>query len=393
MRKFYVLILLVVLATWFSPRTASGSDFPQLLPPASDFELTLREDPNSKLPLGPSCGGEAGLTLSCRAFVVTLKNVGPHTIHLSRIGCQEPMVDFEWKEPNSSSGWWPISHVNRPACTPWTYVNLRLKPGESTEFATRLVSPLRPADEATGATPGEFTLRAQWWLWGCTENPEGSDCLAPLQIQKPASWGGTTADVEIQSPVEVLSNEIKVQSPILPDLGTLKLGFEVIALPNPQGWSQSNPLPAKCAGQAGTSIECTVFHYAIRNLGDRPVRNGRWTCEDYSIMPEYRTDGVEWKHLESELLGCTRNFIVETPILPGQIAEGTFTIPSLAPKFNTTSLYPAGAYVFRFRFQSIACIAAPDGSFCLVTPKEQPEVTSNEVTVNATKFVPSGKPE
>ena len=153
-----------------------------------------------------------------------------------------------------------------------------------------------PAGRRLLASPGEFTLRAQWWLWGCTENPEGTDCLAPLQIEKRASWGGTTADVEIQSPVEVLSNEIKVQSPILPDLGTLKLGFEVIALPNPQGWSQSNPLPAKCAGQAGTSVECTVFHYSIRNLGDRPVRNGRFTCSDDSIVPEYRMDGGDWKH-------------------------------------------------------------------------------------------------
>jgi len=392
MRKLSVAIMLVFFVAWLFPRAAAGGDFPQLLPPASDFELTLREDPNSKLPLGPSCGGEAGLTLSCRAFVVTLKNVGNHTIHLSRFRCQDPNVIFELKEPNSSNGWWTISNGGHPACTPQAYENIRLRPGENAEFTTRLVSSVRPP-EGLMFSPGEHILRAQWWLWGCTESPEGSDCLAQLQVLKPASWGGTTADVEIQTPVEVLSNEIKVQSPILPDLGALKLGFEVNALPNPTGWSQSNPAPTKCAGTAGTSIECTVFHYAIRNLGDHAVRNGRFTCSDDSIMPEYRTDGSEWKHLESKLLSCTANIYFETPILPGQAAEGTFMIAWLAQQFDTKPLYPAGEYHFRFRFQSSACAASPDGSFCLVRPKEQPKVLSNEIVVHATEFLFANMPK
>jgi hypothetical protein len=392
MRWFSVAVLAVVLAIWFSPRVTSGKPFPQLLPPASDFELTLREDPNSNLPLGPSCGGEAGLTIYCRAFVVTLKNIGQHTIHLSRIGCQEPMVDIERKEPNSSSGWWTISHVNRPRCTPWTYTNLRLRPGESTEFATRLISPSRPWDVGLALSPGEQTLRAQWWLWGCIEDPEGTDCMAPLQVMRHSGIEGI-GSVEFQTPVEVLSNEIKVESPTMPDLGMLKLSFEVNALPNPQGWSQSRPAPTKCAGKAGTSIECTVFHYAIRNLGDRAIRNGRFTCSDYSIMPEYRTDDGEWKRLESRLQICNSNVYFETPILPGKTAEGTFTIPRLAPEFDTEPLYPAGEYHLRFQFQSSACFAAPDGSFCLLWPKEQPAITSNEITVHATEFVSPGKPE
>src|ERR1700722_16801542 len=136
MRKFCIVIFLAVGAASGLPGVSSAKPFPQLLPPANEFELTLREDPNSKLPLGPSCGAEAGLTLACRAFVVTLKNVGGHTVHLSRIGCQEPVVSLEIKEPNSSSGWMGISQVTRPPCTPWSYVNLRLKPGESADYMT-----------------------------------------------------------------------------------------------------------------------------------------------------------------------------------------------------------------------------------------------------------------
>ena len=228
-------------------------------------------------------------------------------------------------------------------------------------------------------------------LWGCTENPEGSDCLAPLQILRTASWGGPTADVDFQTPIEVVSGEIEVNSPALPDLGTLKIAFEVT--PNPQGWTKSLPMPSKCAGQAGTSIECTVFHYAIRNLGSRPIRNGRFGCSDYSIIPEYLTGNGEWKRLDPRLKACTMNIYIETPILPGKADEGDFILSNLAPEFDTAPLYPAGDYRFRFHFQSDACFASPDGSFCLLRPKEQPAVTSNEVTVNATEFVPSGRPE
>lgn len=391
MRKLFGLVALALFAASFPHRSLAQSPFPQLLPPASDFELTLREDLNSKLPLGPSCGGEAGLTLACRAFVVTLKNIGQHTVRLSRINCQEPVVNFEMKEPGSSSGWAPISQVSRPRCTPWAYVNLRLKPGESTEYATRLTSPNRAPDFAAVA-PRAYTIRARWALWGCTENPEGSDCLAPLQVMKIPSWGGPgQGHVEIQTPIEVASSSIEVNSPVLPDLGQLKIAFEIT--PNPQGWSKSLPQPAKCVGQAVTSVECTVFHYAIRNLGDRPIRNGRYTCSDFSIAPEYSTGDGEWKSMHPRLVACTSNIYFETPILPGQAEEGDFILSYLAPDFDTTPLYPAGDYQFRFHFQANACFASPDGSFCLQRPKDQPAVVSNEVTVHATEFVPPNKPK
>jgi hypothetical protein len=373
------------------PNSVLAAPFPQLLPDAGSFELTVREDPGISLPLGPACGGEAALSLACRAFIVTLRNVGTRTVHLSRIACQEPVVNFEMKEPNSSSGWMPISQISRTKCTPWSYENLHLRPGEATEYSTRLVSQNRPAAFFAPVAPRSYTIHVRWLLWGCTEDPEGTDCLDPLQIMKANSWGGpTTGQVEIQTPVEVISKEILVGSPALRDLGGLKLGFEVSLAPEPRASEMRKHFGALCATDTETSIECTVFHYAIRNLGDRPIRNGRFTCSDYSIMPEYRTDDGDWKQLQSRLMACTANIFFQTPILPGKAAEGDFTLRGLAPQFDTSPLYPAGRCEFRFRFQSNACFASPDGSFCIQSPKEQIVAISNVVAIQATAFNASG---
>jgi hypothetical protein len=57
----------------------------------------LREDPQSTLPLGPSCGGEAGLTLTCPAFVLTLENASQRTIYLNNHS--ENLIWIYEKEP------------------------------------------------------------------------------------------------------------------------------------------------------------------------------------------------------------------------------------------------------------------------------------------------------
>lgn len=386
MRVFGVPAFVLSIA-FFLPVYLSAAPFPQLLPDAETFELTVREDSGIPLPLGPACGGETALTLACRAFVVTLKNVGMHTIHLSRIACQEPVVNFEMKEPNSSSGWWPISQILRPRCTPWSYENIRLRPGETTEYRTRLVSENRPAGEFAPATPRPYTIRVRWLLWGCTEDPEGTDCLAPLQVMEANSWGGPpTGHVEIQTPVEAISKAIEVDSPALPDFGRLKLGFEVSIAPELEAAKVRKRFGALCATDPETSIECTVFHYAIRNTGDSAIRNGRYTCSDDSITPEYSADDGGWKQLQPRLQACTANIYIETPILPGKSAEGNFILRALAPQFDTSPLYSAGKYVIRFRFDSSACFASPDGTFCIQRPKEQIVATSNIVTINATAF-------
>jgi hypothetical protein len=205
------------------------------------------------------------------------------------------------------------------------------------------------------------------------------------------SWGGPpTGRVEIQTPVEVISKEIEVNSPALPDLGRLQISFDISLAPEPQASEMRKRFGALCAANMGTSIECTVFHYAIRNLGNRPIRNGRFACSDYSIMPEYRTDDGNWKELESRLKACAVNVYFETPILPGKASEGDFTLRGLAPDFDASPLYPAGRYEFHFRFYSKACIASPDASFCIQTPKEQVAAISNVVAVDATAFKASG---
>lgn len=373
------------------PNSVLAAPAPQLLPGAASFKLTIREDTASSLPLGSACRGEAALALACRAFVVTLRNIGMQTVHLSRIACQEPVVTFEMKEPNSSNGWMPISQVSSPRCTPWVYENLRLRPGEKTEYRTRLVSRNRPAEPFAPVAPGSYLVRARWLLWGCTDSHEGTDCLAPLQVMKANSWGGPpTGDVEFQSPVDVVSKAIEVKSPALPDLGMLKLAFDISVAPERKAAEVRKRYSASCATDSATSIECTVFHYAIRNLADRPIRNGRFTCSDFSIIPEYRTNGSEWKQLHSRLRACTANAYFETPILPGAAVEGNFTLATLAPRFDTSPLHPAGKYEFRFRFHPSACWASPDGSFCIERPKEQTVVISNIVTINATAFSAKG---
>jgi len=129
----------VAISLWFCSLACGSSaiargPFPRLLPPPEDFRLTLREGPRSDIPLGPSCGGEASLTLLCRAFTLTLENASKHTVHISELRCFEPDVVFEIRQSNSSSGWWPISQQGKPTCKTLDWVNIRLKPGEKTEY-------------------------------------------------------------------------------------------------------------------------------------------------------------------------------------------------------------------------------------------------------------------
>jgi hypothetical protein len=114
----------------FSLSAALGqSPLPLQLP---GFHLTLREDPQSTLPLGPSCSGEAGLTLTCRAFVLTLENASPRTIYLNNRG--ENLISIYKKEPRASGGWFPVSRLVQPRWEPVTLVvSNRLMPGEHIE--------------------------------------------------------------------------------------------------------------------------------------------------------------------------------------------------------------------------------------------------------------------
>jgi hypothetical protein len=225
-------------------------------------------------------------------------------------------------------------------------------------------------------------------LWGCTEMRKGTDCYEPPQKVKAEASGIRSSDVDFQTPVEVTSNEIEANSPVLPDVGPLKLGFEVSIAGAPQAAEVRKMYGAACATDPGASVECTVFHYAIRNLGDRPIRNGRYSCSDFSIIPEYRAGGNEWKALRSQLMECSMNVYFETPIEPGKAFEADFILSKLAPCFDTSPLYPAGSYELRFGFHPNACLASSDGSFCVQFFKDQTVTVSNVFTINATRFVP-----
>jgi len=375
MHKMLVAISLVFcsLACGFS--AIARGPFSRLLPPPEDFRLTLREEPHSEMSLGPSCGGEASLTLLCRAFTLTLENASKHTVHISELRCFEPDVVFEIRQPKSSSGWWPISQQGKPTCNTLDWVNIRLKAGEKTEYTTRLISPRR---SIYAVSVGSYTLHAQWALFGCTEAPEGTDCLSPLQVIRGAS---TVADIALQEPVTVLSNEVVAVSPSLPDLGALRFTFEVTVHRGPPGDELSSTWAANgCAEMTITSVECTIFDYTVRNLGDRAVRNATESCRDSSITPEYATAGGEWKPLPGPKKSwfCSSNTFIETGISSGGKVVGEFMLIS---RYDTTPLRAPGDYRFRFTFQPHACFASPDASFCLMRPEHQPLVESQEIAL------------
>jgi hypothetical protein len=376
---------LVLFGTLFHCAVVSGSGpFPRLLPPADELHLVLQEEPQSQLPLGPSCGGEASLTLLCRTFTLTLENASPHTIRISGLRCFEPSITFETNRPitfeaqelNAAAEWWPISQPGNPACKTLDWTNTRLRPGERMEYSTRLISPRRSVGIIGVVGPGKYPFRAQWALFGCTDLSDGADCLTPLQVIRE---GSTVADVGIQEPVTVYSNSILAESPKLADLGGLKFTFEVtIATSQPP--EAQDGRPNGCAEEFA-SVDCAVFHYVIRNLGDRAVRNVTASCSDDSIRPEYRFAGSLWKPIPYRRWMCFKNITVERGILPGGTVEGTFTLRTLLPGYDTSSLQAPGEYQLRFTFYPAACIASPDASFCLTFLQRAPTVTSRVLTL------------
>lgn len=376
---------LVLLGALLHCAAVSGAGpFPRLLPLAKDLRLTLREDPQKQLPLGPSCGGEASLTLLCRTFTVTLENESSHTIHISGLRCFEPSITFEtnrpitfvMKELKPTGDWWPISQPGTPTCKTLDWTNTRLQPGERMEYSTRLISRRRSVGIIGIVGAGQYPIRAQWTLIGCTELREGADCLRPLQIVRE---GSSVADVDIQEPVTIYSNSILAESPKLPDLGHVKFAFEITVSANQSLKVQESP-PSACAAGSDT-VDCASFHYVIRNLSGRAVRHVSASCSDQSIRPEYSSDGTEWKPIPYRLWTCTSNATVERGILPNGTLEGTFTLGTLLPGYDTSSLQAPGDYQIRFTFYPAACIASPDASFCLTPLERQPTVTSKAVTL------------
>ncbi len=364
------------------PTSAVGSPFARLLPPASEFRLTLREDLRSSLPLGSSCTGEAARTLTCRAFTFTLENASSHTVRISGLTCQQPDITISRKEPRATGGWWPVSQPSPSHCTTLIWSNIRLKPGEHTEYATRLIAPGRDSD---AFPPGTYTLRARWTLFGCTEGNDASDCLAPLQvIHAPSS----ISSINAQEPVTVESNEVVAEAPSLPALRNLSFALEVTVRPDSSGIPTPDKRTGSCT-EGSNAVECAGFHYTIHNIGTRAVRHYFATCpgSDAILSPEYRVAGGKWQPVpvkKSGVVVCISSVMLSEAILPGGSLEGGFTLPSLGNGYyDATKLEPANEYNFRFTFHPSACIASPDGSFCLTTPEQQSPVVSREVVLQA----------
>jgi hypothetical protein len=386
------LVLLLVSAT-----AHTQSSFPRLLPDASEFRITLRELSGSEaatVPLGPSCTGDQGHPLPCRAVSLTLENLGSHIVRLSGLRCSESEIRIERVEPNSSSHWWPVS-TGVSKCMgvkelPWT--NIRLRPGEHIVHKTRLIAPLREADTSIPVFHGDVTLRASWALWGCTDPIDGNDCLTPLQRIRPP---GSVPDVDIQQPVILVSNEIKVSLEPLADPEPLMFSFRVEELPSGQTIPRppnALPPPADSHCPLGVlSSECIIFHYTVLNPGSRAVRMGTFSCSGASITPEYRQANGTWKPLSELLWSCTANIFYEREIRAGGSIEGYFTLRTLTPRWDTNPIRDAGTYGFRFTFHPTACIAASDASFCLVPFRDEPSAIAPEVIVEAVAAV--GEPD
>ena len=364
-----VFFLLTSIYSGFGASPATKS-----VPSVSELRLTLREDPQSDLPLTPSCTGEASLTLTCRAFRLTLENIGRHIVHINELSCFEPSIVF-WRKPEQrTSDWVPVSQPGQPTCRTSDWQNIRLAPGEQMEYSTRLIS-LRRSSETFA--PGFYTLRAEWAVFGCIEDPEGTDCLAPLQV---VHQGNPVPDTVSLRPVMVSSNEVTAESPTLPDLGRPIFGFEVTASQSTSSAPESDRLRRCYAGELN-NLECVVFHYSIQNLGTRAVRIATTSCSDSSITPEYGLLGERWKPVPPRIWSCLANFLIETPIPPGGAAESSFTLPTLKPGYDASAIPASGQYYFRFTFHPSVCLASPDGSFCLTKYEKEPDLLSNAVFV------------
>jgi hypothetical protein len=192
---------------------------------------------------------------------------------------------------------------------------------------------------------------------GCTEEPKGSDCLA----------SGTAETVD------VTSNEVKAESPTLPNLGAMKFSFDASVIPASLGKQIAPDLRAKCATQKADSIECVAFHYKVKNVGTRAVR-WFWGCSE--VFPEHMAEG-SWRPVyENE--PCTVNASTGTAILAGGVLEGDF---SLAWGYDISAFRSPGEYTFRLTLSGEPCFASPDGRFCLTAYQNEPPVTSDPIIV------------
>jgi hypothetical protein len=91
--------VIILFAVWGTSAVSGQTPLEPPLPPANEFRVTLAEASDAKLPPDAACGEEAASTLTCRAFTVTLENIGMHTVQLGELDCADPEVRLETTAP------------------------------------------------------------------------------------------------------------------------------------------------------------------------------------------------------------------------------------------------------------------------------------------------------
>jgi hypothetical protein len=378
--RFLIAIFWVALA---SPCFAENPSH-RLLP--EELRLTLAEDQHSTLPLDPGCEGLAGASLTCRALILTLENDGSRTIRIGEI-CSKPSITIELRMPKFNTGWWPVSRPKHSPCSSTEWTNVRLRPGERTQYSTRLRASDREFESfmPPGATlPATYLLRARWTLASCKEIDEGTDCFAPPESARPA---GATTEVALREPAEILSNEFSMTSPEL--VGEFHLSFEVKALSDGPERHRSGTDSADPRQVPIIDVQRRHFHYTIHNLGADPIMISHNDCGDDWIKPEYRPRGGDWRpipRIPGPFDYCTLNAEKVQEILPGRTAEGDFSLATLSGSYSTAELNGTGGYQLRFGLLPHACVAPPDESYCVARLDKQEPVLSNEIHVRSGTF-------
>lgn len=372
------------------------------LPPANEFRVTLTESPDAKLPPVPACGEEAASTLTCRAFTVTLENIGTHTVNLSELDCADPEVRLETTSPNPT-GWFPVGE-HRDDCHnaqygekgPFSWKNVLMKPGDKHSFTGRFMVRLGGTwGRGNVPVPPTAVLRATWTLRGCTEETDGDDCLSVLEThQVPAHKTVCSYQcIFFQPTLEASSAPISVSQPgplTLP-LPPLELALIARMLDPADPMILPRSRLEGCTQARAGSIDCVALHLTVRNAGTRALRIGRMTCSDFAEAPEFRTEGDAWRPLQTSMRVCTRNFMEWVPLLPGHNVEEEMTLLHVAAGFKIDPMREAGRYDVRINYAPAVCVASPDGSFCLTEPQGLPPMKSPVATFKTTATLPEEK--
>jgi hypothetical protein len=376
MRRLTVFLVACGTALAF-PRVSAQGPNPDTLPPASAFHVTLQESPQTAIRWGPPCGRNGEEIVRCHTFTISVENGSKATVRLDN-SCSEHMFSIWIKAPTASGEWLRRDSFGFP-CHKGSRLKdsqppgIRLSPGESFSLNSGVMA-IGSAEHAP------YTVRASMALRDCVEFPDHADCLSTLQAMPttPAS----VPEVQFSEPVTVVSNEIIVESPNLPDLGEMKFGLQVeidTAAPIDIGTRGG------CTPRNAAHLACTTFRYTIRNLGDRPVLNVVTNCNGGSTTPdiaaEYRVPSGEWKGFPIRNGVCISTFSGLTAIPVGGAAEAEFTLATLGPGLSARPLEAPGKYQLRFEFSPHACFATPEGRSCATVLLHPPSVVSHELTV------------